>query len=163
LALAMQKNNNSRMAFCFLTIFVILSGPSAAAYDYYDFEKNDLAQLEKTSTPLLFSACRYNGQYFEGRLILIVPIGSSQGHVVDLSPVGHGQPRVPVVSNDAKIELLPTPKVTELLMGAQGAFALQQEGLDFLLTQKFTYLAPKFFYRLRTLVPSARCPPNFWQ
>jgi len=76
---------------------------------------------------------------------------------------GKGLPLNPPVANDGKIDLLPTPKVTDILMGAQGAFALQQEGLDFLLRQKFTYLASKSFDRLRTIIPSLRCPAGFWQ
>jgi hypothetical protein len=142
-----------------LSIFVFWSQDQSAAYDYKDFENNDLASLEQTSTSLFFSACRYD----DGKLILIVPIGSKQGHIVELGLTGKGLPRNPPVGNDGKIEFVPTPQVTDLLTGAQGAFALQQEGLDFLLRQKFTYLAPKSFDRLRTIIPSLRCPAGFWQ
>ena len=118
-----------------------------------DFLDDYIAPLKMHNTPILYTECSYSG----GKLLIIFPLGVSEGRLVELSASANR--RNPPLANEGKFTVGSQVEIEDLMSGGPGTFRAVKEIIENLLSTSFTMLYPKDLDSVVTSEPKTKCRP----
>lgn len=125
-----------------------------------DFVEQFLEPMAKGDKPIFVAECSYRRGGWDGKELLILPIDNSNGLIVDLgwgSGVNRGNPQV---VNQGSVTFAPKIAVQELEWGGPGAYQLQTQVVEYLVSTAFILVYPDAFHSLVGSEPKTACQPS---
>jgi hypothetical protein len=135
---------------------VISAGNMAVAQTARDFLDDYVSPLKTQNTPVFYAECSYKG----GKVVIIFPLGASQGRFVELAWGSHGNKANPALANEGKFTVTSKVNLDDLMAGGPGAYLFQTQIIGYLLGTPFTLVYPRNLYSIVGSHPKTTCQPS---
>lgn len=128
----------------------------ALAQTAQDFLDDYISPLKMHDTPVFYAECSYQG----GKLMVILPLGASQGRLVELEWGDGGDKANPALGNEGKFTVTSKVTLDDLMAGGPGAYRFQTQRIEYLLRTPFTMVYPKDLHSIVGSSPKTTCRAN---